>query len=60
MYPIERNIKGSNLVTWEAMRQDPLSQSICLQIADGEKLSLGVHNVDGIRLAGRWAIMVPV
>jgi hypothetical protein len=43
----ERNLNGSNPVTWEAMRWDLLSQFICLETADRERLSLGWHMRDG-------------
>jgi hypothetical protein len=44
--PQKKNVKGSNLVTREAMRLVPLSQSICLWTADQERLSLGWYNVE--------------
>jgi hypothetical protein len=43
MHP-QRNLKWSNLVTWQAMWWDPVSKSICLKTADQERLSLGASS----------------
>jgi hypothetical protein len=56
--PTERTLKGSNLVIWEAMREDHLSPFCCLETDEWERLSLGWHNVEGLCFAGRCTVMI--
>jgi hypothetical protein len=56
--PIERNLKGSNVVTWEAIQLNLLSQYLCLEIADQERFMLDWRNVEGLCIAGECTLMV--